>query len=807
MPQEPSSNASNKSKKRSSGRRRNYVDSFRWGFVSEGESDGGAVSVSDTRKTDARKADTRDTDTGKPNTKKSDPKKAEAGKKNASPPSKQSRPNKKSAKVAEAKPEAKPATPSRGTPKSGGNNVAKNSSVNKNDTVKQPTKTPAAHSPKQSAPGKRPPKNKGRTKTVIPPYVASSHYEDDEDLRLPSYGRTPIPTDDELPVPQKIVRQGKPSKTSLFPKAAVATFTESASDLSAGARPRREQMVWDPDKQEYVPLTTKKEPEPKKPPMGTADNRQPTEKQQTADGRRQQRAGDGVADPQLAKPTKQQERAEKPKAEQPPKPAKPQRPPREKKQVEGETDKAVSRPPAERRQTADGRRQQREPATVSPTASRQPTKTQRGDIPKFVETSHPDPTDVEAEVSGFAELGVSETMLEALKIVRYLEPTPIQAGVFQKVVAGVDVMGQARTGTGKTAAFSMPLIEGVETCPPGNSPVALILVPTRELAVQVRDEAMRLAYGRDIRITACYGGKPLAKQIERLRGGIDIVVGTPGRILDLMRRRALSLDSLRWVVLDEADRMLDIGFRPDIEKILKQTPPERQTLLFSATLPPPVVRLAEKYMKSPEVLDFSEKSVAVETIDQFYVTVDPERKFDALVYLLEEQQPKQAIIFTRTKRGADRLARLLAKQLDQLAAIHGDLQQSDRDRVMARFRSGSLRYLVATDVVGRGIDVSGISHIINYDIPKFCDDYVHRVGRTGRMGREGVAFTFVTVQEGSELTRIEMRIDKLLKRAELKGFESFTKPHDPNASLDDDLSPEPPKPVFGKPVRKVRRAL
>jgi ATP-dependent RNA helicase DeaD len=424
-----------------------------------------------------------------------------------------------------------------------------------------------------------------------------------------------------------------------------------------------------------------------------------------------------------------------------------------------------------------------------------------------VESSKPDPTDVEAEVSGFAELGVSETMLEALKIVRYLEPTPIQAGVFQKVAAGVDLMGQARTGTGKTAAFSIPLIEGVETCPPGNNPVALIIVPTRELAVQVRDEAMRLAYGRDVRITACYGGKPLAKQIERLRGGIDIVVGTPGRILDLMRRRALSLDSLRWVVLDEADRMLDIGFRPDIEKILKQTPPERQTLLFSATLPPPVVRLAERYMKSPEVLDFSDKSVAVETIDQFYVTVDPERKFDALVYLLEEQQPKQAIIFTRTKRGADRLARLLSKQLEKLAAIHGDLQQSDRDRVMAQFRSGSVRYLVATDVVGRGIDVSGISHIINYDIPKFCDDYVHRVGRTGRMGREGVAFTFVTVQEGSELTRIEMRIDKLLKRAELKGFESFTKPHDPNATLDEDDLPEPPKPVFGKPVRKVRRAL
>jgi ATP-dependent RNA helicase DeaD len=424
----------------------------------------------------------------------------------------------------------------------------------------------------------------------------------------------------------------------------------------------------------------------------------------------------------------------------------------------------------------------------------------------LVESKIPDPADIEAEVSGFAELGVSETTLEALKIVRYLEPTPIQSGVFKQVKAGADVMGQAQTGTGKTAAFCIPIIEGVEECPPGNDPVALILVPTRELAVQVRDEAVRLAYGRDIRLTACYGGKPLGKQITRLREGIDLIVGTPGRILDLINRRALVLDQLRWVVLDEADRMLDIGFRPDIEKILKRTPSDRRTLLFSATLPPPVIRLAEKYMKSPEILDFSNKSLAVETIEQFYVTVDPERKFEALVYLLNEQQPNQAIIFTRTKRGADRLARLLAKQVDSLAAIHGDLAQSERDRVMGQFRSGNLRYLVATDVVGRGIDVSGISHIINYDIPAFCDDYIHRVGRTGRMGREGVAYTFVTVQEGSELTRIEMRIDKLLKRADLKGFESFAKPNDPNAVLDNEILPDP-KPIYGKPVRKIRRAL
>jgi len=754
MPQE--SNENNKSKQRFSGRRRSYVDTFRWGFVSE-EENGNVVPKNKV--------------TDKPNAKK--PRQSAPAEVSAPDSAPQSKRGKQQKKVA-----ATPKDASRA--KSDGDNA-----------VKHVSKTPTGHLPKQSVPGKRPSKgSKKRSKIALPPYATGGEYdENDEDLKLPSYGRTPIPTDDELPVPQPNVRR-KASKAPVT----VPTPTEVVSDVSSGGfRPRREQMVWDPDKSEYVPLVVTKEPE------------------QTADGRRQTAGKKPNVPP---KQEKRQERAEKPKVERPPKPQPPQKPPREKKSTQerksgGHTPPSVSASESSREPTGGLTPSAHVPAQAEKTKEQSPRQTdsRRNRPPEFVETSKPDPADIEAEVSGFAELGVSEAMLEALRIVRYLAPTPIQAGVFQKVQAGVDLMGQARTGTGKTAAFSMPIIEGVETCPPGNNPVALILVPTRELAVQVRDEATRLAYGRDIRITACYGGKPLAKQIERLKSGIDILVGTPGRILDLMNRRALTLDALRWVVLDEADRMLDIGFRPDIEKILKRTPADRQTLLFSATLPAPVVRLAERYMKSPEVLDFSDKSVAVETIDQYYVTVDPERKFDALVYLLKEQEPQQAIIFTRTKRGADRLARLLSNKFEKLAAIHGDLQQSERDSVMAKVRSGTVKYLVATDVVGRGIDVSGISHIINYDIPKFCDDYVHRVGRTGRMGRDGVAFTFVTVQEGSELTRIEMRIDKLLKRAELKGFESFTKPHDPNASLDDDDLPEPPKPVFGKPVRKVRRAL
>jgi ATP-dependent RNA helicase DeaD len=411
-------------------------------------------------------------------------------------------------------------------------------------------------------------------------------------------------------------------------------------------------------------------------------------------------------------------------------------------------------------------------------------------------------------------------MLAALKRAAYMEPTPVQAGIIPRALAGADVLGQARTGTGKTAAFAIPILERVKHGRKGSPPQALVLVPTRELAVQVRDEFEKLAHGRRFASVPIYGGKPIKGQINKLQAGADAVIGTPGRVIDLIGRGALDLRSVQIVVLDEADRMLDIGFRPDIEKILRRCPRDRQTLLLSATVAPPVERLARTYMREPEVMDFSPKTKAVDTIEQFYFTVDQERKFDLLTRLLKRDQPDQAIVFCRTKRGTERIYRRLVKHFPGADMMHGDMVQGARDRVMKAFRAGDVRLLVATDVVGRGIDVTGISHIINYDIPQSSDDYVHRVGRTGRMGREGVAYTFVTTEEGSELTRIEMLINRLLKRDEIEGFASVatvaplvgvsaSTPASADQSSSDAPTQQPPKPTppGRRPPKRHRRAL
>ena len=363
-------------------------------------------------------------------------------------------------------------------------------------------------------------------------------------------------------------------------------------------------------------------------------------------------------------------------------------------------------------------------------------------------------------------------MLKALHRAGYEVPSPIQAGLIPEALDEVDVVGQAQTGTGKTAAFVIPIIELLDLDERSKKPQALILVPTRELAVQVSDEVEKLSYGLKVRCVSVYGGMPIRRQIRRLGDGAHIVVGTPGRVLDHVSRKTLHLDRLDCVVLDEADRMLDIGFRPDIERILKRCPSSRQTLLLSATVPAPVRQVAEKFMKNPKFLNFSPTDITVETIEQFYFTVHPKQKFELLVLLIEKEAPRQAIIFCRTRRGAQRLYQKLRKRFDSVGCMHGEMTQQERNRVMAKFREERLQFMVATDVMGRGIDVSSISHIINFDIPSDCDDYVHRVGRTGRMGRDGVAYTFATVEEGGELTKIEMRIDRLLKKVELPGFDA-----------------------------------
>jgi ATP-dependent RNA helicase DeaD len=396
----------------------------------------------------------------------------------------------------------------------------------------------------------------------------------------------------------------------------------------------------------------------------------------------------------------------------------------------------------------------------------------------------------------FDEMGLSQAMRQQLAQIKYLRPSPIQAGLIPLAMEDHDVVGQAQTGTGKTAAFSIPIIERLDKSDLKNRvPQALILVPTRELAVQVHDEFVRLSKHVDASVVAIYGGKPIKAQARRLEQGVDVVVATPGRAIDHLGRHTLDLSKLWCVVLDEADRMLDIGFRPDIERILRRCPTDRQTLLLSATVPDPIIRLAKRYMNNPVRVNFSPKQVAAETIDQSYFYVEDKRKFDLLVALLERDQPEQAIVFCRTKIGTEKLYRKLLKggKFDRVAAIHGDMTQPGRDKVMKKFRDGSVNLLIATDVVGRGIDVTQISHIINFDIPQLSEDYVHRVGRTGRMGKTGSAYSFITPDQGPELTAIEQLLNQLLKRDNIEGFEV-----------------EPNKPGGGlrrKPKKRYRRAL
>jgi ATP-dependent RNA helicase DeaD len=403
--------------------------------------------------------------------------------------------------------------------------------------------------------------------------------------------------------------------------------------------------------------------------------------------------------------------------------------------------------------------------------------------------------------SGFHYLALSPPILAALERASYLQPTPIQAAFIPEALTGRDVIGQAQTGTGKTAAFLLPFLNSWrDVNEPG--PLALVLAPTRELVVQVGEESRKLAPSRHCRTVPIYGGQRFRQQLTEMKKGFAIAVGTPGRMLDHLSRGTLKLDRVRYVVLDEADRMLDIGFRPDIEKILRRCPNQRQTLLLSATLPPPVLRLAQRYMNDPVHINLSPARLTVENIRQSFITVDEERKFELLQRVIDREKPRQCIIFCERKRWAEDVYRDLRHHCKRAAVMHGDLPQPMRERIMQAFREGKIIYLVATDVVGRGIDVTNISHIINYDLPADSENYVHRIGRTGRMGADGVAIAFVTPEQGEQLTAIESLINVQLREDSIEGFQAFA----PRVKVEAP-PPRPTVPVFGRRIRRHSRRL
>ena len=338
---------------------------------------------------------------------------------------------------------------------------------------------------------------------------------------------------------------------------------------------------------------------------------------------------------------------------------------------------------------------------------------------------------------------VSRDVALALKIIGYNEPTRIQSDCIGPLLAGNDVVGQAHTGTGKTAAFGIPLVE--QTDPSQVFIQGLILVPTRELAMQVRDELARLAQFRRLGVVACYGGQPISKQIAALKRRTHIVVGTPGRVLDHLGKGTLRLETVRTVVLDEADEMLDVGFLPDIERILSRTPRNRQTALFSATMPSLIRRIVGRHMRSPIWIRIGSEIETAPDVRQVYIEVLEQDRMRAFVRLLKTQvNGGKVLMFRRTKAGVDNLAQALQRQGIAAAGIHGGLVQSERNAAMRSFHAGDLKVLVATNLAARGLDIPQISHVINYDMPQNLEEYVHRIGRTARMGRDGTAITFVT---------------------------------------------------------------
>jgi ATP-dependent RNA helicase DeaD len=374
-------------------------------------------------------------------------------------------------------------------------------------------------------------------------------------------------------------------------------------------------------------------------------------------------------------------------------------------------------------------------------------------------------------MSSFEELGLSPEILSAVKALGFDVPFPIQEAVIPLLWSGSDVIGQAHTGTGKTAAFGLPILEIVDE---NNLKIqALVLVPTRELAMQVAGDINSYARFTRKRALAIYGGQSIHAQIDALEDCPQIIVGTPGRILDHLERRSIRLDEVQCVVLDEADRMLDMGFIQDVERILEQTG-RRQTAIFSATIPDEVLKLARRYMKNPREVLVESDDLNVKEIKQYFCQADRDTKLDALVKILLDKSVERAIVFCRTKRTTFWLSQSLRRKSENATAINGDLSQNQRDDAMEAFRTGRTRVLVATDLAGRGLDIDGVTHIINYDVPEDPYTYFHRIGRTGRAGKTGTAVTIVSAEQNADFRAIETMADYQIKRLEIGKLEQNT---------------------------------
>ena len=367
----------------------------------------------------------------------------------------------------------------------------------------------------------------------------------------------------------------------------------------------------------------------------------------------------------------------------------------------------------------------------------------------------------------FQNLGLSEDVVHAVQSMGYLDPTPIQLQAFPIILGGKDLIGASQTGTGKTAAFALPLLTQLKTH--GRLRV-LILEPTRELAAQVGEAFRDYSRFSNLRTTVIYGGVGYGAQTSDLKRGVDVLVATPGRLLDHLEQGNLRLDSIEHLVLDEADRMLDMGFMPDVRRIIDQCPRQRQTLLFSATMPPEIAKLTEWALREPERIEIGARRSPAETVTHALYPVAATQKFDLLLELLKQTDFHSVLIFARTKHSADRIAGRLEKSQHAVTVMHSNRSQSERTEALEGFRSGKYEVMVATDIAARGIDVAGVSHVINYDVPQHPEDYVHRIGRTGRAQAEGDAFTLMTAEEGPDVAAIERFIGQEIQRIKLKDF-------------------------------------